>query len=368
MSCRRRSWIGGTLRDSDSPVRTSVFGGTIRRRHDLPFPGEILVSAGEEIEAGAPWAVRNPAGRVSIRDISRVSKVPPARVLDETNQIQNREIPPGTVIAAGSGVSTLFGGGDWVAPWNGKLAHASTLSGLGFFQQSIGSTALFARLSGVVVEVADRSHIVIEGSATSIRCAYGAGGTSFGRIRNVVDHAPLDFLADDADGMWIVVVAETVSMDWIDALPSEQIAAVVAPSTSVETFSQGPNDPENGGSSTAQPRIPIMLTEGVCSARMPPALQRIFRQHQGRSASVVAASTPGEAEVLLIGGNLAAGAKRMAAMRVAAGPDLGAQVNQGESEALYRRNGAGVLGRLVDLHREEGGRTQVIADNLERLG
>ena len=96
-------------------------------------------------------------------------------------------------------------------------------------------------------------------------------------------------------------------------------------------------------------------------------MQWIFREHQGRVASVVAASTPGEAEVILIGGNIASGVKRRTAMRVAAGPELGAQVYQGESEALYRRNSAGVLGRLVDLHREEGGRTQVIADNLERI-
>ena len=54
-------------------------------------------------------------------------------------------------------------------------------------------------------------------------------------------------------------------------------------------------------------------------------------------------------------------------MRIAAGPDMGVQVYRGESEALYRRNSAGVLGRLIDLYREEGGRTQVIADNLERL-
>ncbi len=356
------------MRDNESRIRTSVFGDTIRRRHDLPFPGEILVSTGDKIEAGAPWAVCNPVGRVSIRDITRVSRVPPARVIDATDQTQNREMPTGAVIAAGAGVGTLFGAGDWVAPWNGKLAHVSTLSGLGFFQQSIGSIALFARLSGAVVEVAGRSHIVIEGSATSIRCAYGAGGTSFGRIINVADRAELDFLADDADGMWIVVVADTVSANWIDALPPEQIAAVVAPSMSVETFPESRKDPENGGSRIAQPRIPTVLTEGVCSARMPPALQRIFRKHQGRMASVVAASTPGEAEVILIGGSTVTGASRPAAMRIAAGPDLGAQVRQGESEALYHRNGAGVLGRLVDLHREEGGRTQVIADNLERLG
>ena len=294
MSCRRRTWIGGALRDNESPVRTSVFGGTIRRRHDLPFPGEILVSTGDKIKAGAPWAVCNPVGRVGIRDITRVSRVPPARVLEETNELQNREIRSGTVIAAGAGVGTLFGAGDWVAPWNGKLAHVSTLSGLGFFQQSIGSIALFARLSGAVVEVADRSHIVIEGSATSIRCAYGAGGTSFGRVLNVADRTEREFLTDDADGMWVVVVADTVSMDWIDTLPPEQIAAVVAPSMSVETFPESRKDPENGGSRTAQPRIPTVLTEGVCSARMPPALQQTFRKHQGRIASVVAASTPGD--------------------------------------------------------------------------
>lgn len=355
------------MRANESPVRTSVFRGTIRRRHDLPFPGDILVSSGDQVEAGAPWAVCNPVGRVSIRDITRVSRVPPARVLEETNQPQNQEIPAGTVIAAGAGVGTLFGAGDWVAPWNGKLAHVSTISGLGFFQQSIGSTALFARLSGTVVEVADGSHIVIEGSATSIWCAYGVGGTSFGRVVNVADGAGLEFRADDEDGMCVVVVADTVSMDWIDALPPEQVAAVVAPSMSLDKFPQSRKPARNGESRDAQPRIPTVLTEGVCSARMPPALQWIFRKHEGQTASVIAASTPGEAEVILIGGDIVASAERPAAMRIAAGPDMGVQVYRGESEALYRRNGAGVLGRLVDLYREEGGRTQVIADNLERL-
>ncbi len=288
-------------------------------------------------------------------------------MVEETNQLQNQEIPAGAVIAAGAGVGTLFGAGDWVAPWNGKLAHVSTISGLGFFQQSIGSTALFARLSGTVVEVGNGSHIVIEGSATSIRCAYGAGGTSFGRVVNVSDSAGLEDCADDEDGMCIVVVADTVSMDWIDALPPEHIAAVVAPSMSLDKPPQSRKPARNGESRDGQPRIPTVLTEGVCSARMPPALQWIFRKHEGQMASVVAASTPGEAEVILMGGDIATSAKRPEAMRIAAGPDMGVQVYRGESEALYRRNGAGVLGRIVDLYREEGGRTQIVADNLERL-
>ncbi len=365
MYCHRKIWTGTALSANDLMIRTSVQTGTLRRRHDLPFPGEILVSVGDEIEVGARWAVCHPVGRTSIRDITRVSRVPPAQAREATKDAEDREVPAGAVIAKGAGM--LLGSAEWVAPWNGRLVHVSSLSGLGFFQETIDSIALFTRLSGTVIEVGERSHIVIEGNATSIGCAFGAGGTSFGRILVVTDGTEVEFPVEEPPGPWIVVATDAVAAKWIDRLPPEQTAAIVAPSMPVDAFFDMKQSPDNGDSASAQWKIPTALTEGICSARMPPALQQIFRDHEGQMASVVAASTPGEAEVVLIDDPNSADPDQPTVMRIAAGPDLGTQVLPRESEAVDGRNGAGVLGRMIDLHREEGGRTEVIAENLERL-
>ena len=346
-------------------VRTSVRRGLQRRRHDLPFPGEILVSAGDEIEVGAQWAVCQPVGRTSIRDVTRVSRVPPARVREATKDARDREIPAGTVIARGAG--TLLASAEWVAPLNGRLAHVSDISGLGFFQETSDSIALFARLSGTVIECVERSHIVVEGNATSIRGAFGAGGTSFGRVLVVTEGTDIEFPVEGPAGPWIVVVTDAVTAGRIGRLPPDRTAAIVAPSMPAEVFLGMDQSPENGDPAAPRWNLPTVLTEGICSARMPPALQQIFREHEGRFASVVATSTPGEAEVILIGDPDATDRDQSPALRISAGPNLGTQVLPRDSKAIGSRNAAGVLSQMIDLHREEGGRTEVIAENLERI-
>ena len=355
------------LSTSLSLVQSSVAAGPLKRRHDLPFAGEIEVQVGQDIEIGTRWAVCHPAGRTSIRDIPRVSRVSPAQAAEAIDSPLGDEVAEGSRLAKGGGF--LSGSRDWTAPWNGRMEHISDLSGLGFFRESLDAIPLYARLSGTVVEVVDGSHIDIEGRATAIRCAYGAGGTSFGRILVASEGSDIEFPRDGPEGPWIVMILDTLTPDWISALPLEKTSGLIAPSVAPESIDVFEASPDAGEANAgAKKRPPTVLTEGICSSRMPPALQKIFRSCIEMQACLVASSTPGEAEVILPEADRSALPQMDEAVRIAAGPQIGVQGTWKGHEAPFGRNGAGVVGHMVDLQRDEGGIARVISDNLERLG
>lgn len=363
MSYHLQIWIKVVLNLKNLQIRTSVLRQTLQRRHELPFPGRILVAVGDRIDVGASWAVCDRIGRTSIRDVSRLARIPPAQTPEATRDAQDCEISAGAVVVKGTG--SLFGSRQWSAQWNGKLAHVSSISGLGFFQESMAALPLLARLSGKIVEVAEGSHIVIEGTATALRCAYGAGGTSFGRI-TLTDSSDLIPPVDDPSVQCVVVTTETLSTKSLDHWVPHA-AAIVAPSMAAETLLALQNSRVSDSSATQQWDIPIVLTEGISSARMPPVLQQLFRNCDGQSASVVATSTPGEAEILVIQEPGSIDSLAPLAMRIAAGPELGTQVSARTTEVVEGRNSAGIVGAIMNLHREEGGKVQVLTENLEEL-
>jgi len=345
-------------------ARPSVHGGRLRRVHTLPFQGEILVREGDAIEAGDRWAVCMPVARVDARDVTALSGVPPVQVGEAVLVSVKAPVAAGTVLARGKG--RLFGGGDWTARWDGELVHVSVLSGLAFFRETAVEAPLYSRLSGTVVAVSEGRHIAVEGEAVSVRCALGAGGTGFGRVVVASEEAGVQFPLNGPEGPWVVVVADTLQPTWIASLPEGKVSAVIAPSISADRYLEltgkwGASD----GSPPALAAVPLVLTEGICESRMPPAVQRTFRDHSGRMACVVASSIPGEAEVLLIGRSPVLGSG--SALRIASGDYMGAQATAVQEEAVMGRNATGVLAPQLRVRREEGGTMRVCLDNLESL-
>lgn len=339
--------------------------GRLRRRHFLPYPGEILVGPGDPVEAGSRWAVCHPRGKVGIRDVTRITGVPPAKVGEAAGAVMGQRVSEGTVIARATG--GFVGRRDWIAPWTGQLVHLSALSGLGFFREELDEFPLYCRISGVVIEAVEGSHVVIEGQASAIRCAFGAGGTGFGRVLVASAGNEVQFPLGDQKVPSIVLITDPLDPEWLDSLPPERVSGVIAPSISpIRYLALAERRLASRDVSGGSVPVPVLLTEGIGRARMPPALQRLLRDHEGRPACAVASSRPGECEILLLGRN-APPPGRFPPLRLAGGPLMGAQASAVGQDPVTGRNGAGFLVPELLVQRDEGGRLMVPLDNLEFL-
>ena len=348
-------------------IRRSIAGGTLRRRHNLPYPGEIVVAEGDAVEPGATWARCTPGGRASARELAALTRLPPARIGEALLSPEGELAPTGELLARGRG--GLLRSQDWVAEWPGAMGHVSQISGLAFFIEAVDPVPLYARLGGTVVEVVAGSHIVIEGQAVAVAGAFGGGGTGFGDI-TVVDDDPGAAVGLPGDNPALLVFTGPLRFEWLTAYPRDRVAGVVAPTVAAaEIESRTGLPPTRAALAEILGDIPVLLTEGIGSAPMPPALQRRFRRHAGRPGCLSGGARAGEAEVLLPAGDEpAADGEASERLRIGTGRHLGAEVVPLAGGPRAHRTGAGQLTRQVEVRSDERGRLHVPLWNLESLG
>ena len=354
--------------DSDrAPFRAAVATGKIRRRHTLPFPGEILVEVGEEVELGAPWARCTPGGRTSVSDVSSLTRLPSARIGEAMLSQDGETVPEGELLVRGRG--GLLRGRDWTASWPGAISYVSKLSGLAFFTESADPAPLYCRLHGSVVEVEKGRHVVVEGDATAIAGALAQGGLGFGNIF-VAGEGLQSGYPEASDGeSWLIVFTESLRFDWLTSYPRERVAGVIAPSILPDEVESRPGSPPTRAAlGEILGELPLLLTEGIGNAAMPAALQRRLRAHEARPASLSGSALPGEAEILLVEPDEEAdGDDGELRLRIGGGRYLGSEVTLLKAGPRSRRTGAGLLTPHLEVRSHERGRLHVPVHNLERL-
>lgn len=350
-----------------TPLREAVATGKIRRRHTLPFPGEILVAAGDEVELGTPLARCTPGGRTSVRDLSGLTKLPAARIGEALLSREREGVPEGELLVRGRG--GLLRGREWTSEWPGAIKYVSKISGLAFFAESTDPAPLYSRMRGLVKEVEEDKHIVVEGEATAIAGALGQGGMGFGNIVVAGEGSQVQYPAGGDGDAWLIVFTESLRFDWLTSLPRERVAGVIAPSilpSEIESRTGSP--PTRAALGEILGKFPLLLTEGIGKAAMPAALQRRLRAHDGRPASLNGGTMPGEAEVLLVEPDEAAGTDDdEARLRVGGGRFLGSEVTLLSGGPSPRRTGAGLLTTQLEVRSDERGQQFVPVRNLERL-
>ncbi len=355
------------MESDPTPLRPAAATGRLRRRHSLPFPGEILVRLGDSVELGTPWARCTPGGRTSVRDLAGLSRLPSARIGEALLSEEGDDVPTGELLARGRGA--LLSGRDWTASWPGTISYFSKISGLAFFTESTDPAPLYCRLHGSVVEIEKDTHIVIEGDATAIAGALGHGGVGFGNIL-VAGEGPQTSFPVTGDGETsLIVFTESLRFDWLTSFPRDRLAGVIAPSilpSEIESRTGSP--PTHTALAEILGAFPLLLTEGIGNAAMPAALQRRLRAHGGRPASLNGSALPGRAEILLVQPDKAAdGDDDEVRLRIGGGRFLGSEVSLVPDEPLSRRTGAGLLTPHLEVRSGDRGRLHVPVLNLERL-
>ncbi|MDP6350207.1 MAG: hypothetical protein QGG58_10620 [Chloroflexota bacterium] len=348
-------------------IRRSIAGGTLRRHHSLPYPGEIVVAEGDAIEPGATWARCTPSGRASARVLAEMTRLPPARIGEALLSPEGKLAPAGELLARGRG--GLRRSRDWVAEWPGVMGHVSKISGLAFFIEAVDPVPLYARLGGTVVEVVADSHIVIQGQAVAVAGAFGGGGTGFGNI-TVVDDDPGAAVGLPGDNPALLVFTGPLRFEWLTAYQRERVAGVVAPTVAAaEIESRTGLPPTRAALAEILDDLPVLLTEGIGSAPMPPALQRRFRRHAGHPGCLRGSARAGEAEVLLPAGDEPADdGEASDRLRIGNGRHLGAEVVPLAGGPRAHRTDAGQLTRQIEVRSDAHGRLYVPLWNLESLG
>jgi hypothetical protein len=355
------------MKTDPTAPRATVTIGKLRRRHTLPFPGEILVKLGDTVELGTPWARCTPGGRTSVRDLAGLSRLSAARIGEALLSREREGVPTGDLLARGRG--TLLRRRDWTAAWPGAVTYVSKISGLAFFAESTDPAPLYCRLHGSVVEIEKDKHIVIEGDAAAIAVALGHGGLGFGNIL-VAGEGPQTSLPVTGEGeASLIVFTESLRFDWLTAFPRDRLAGVIAPSVMAsEIKSRTGSPPTHSALAEILGEFPLLLTEGIGNASMPGALQRRLRAHEGRPASLVGSALPGRAEILLIQPDEAAAVDDdEVRLRIGAGRFLGSEVSLLPDESLSRHTGAGLLTPHLEVRSGDRGRLHVPGLNLERL-
>ena len=349
-----------------------VWVGRLRRRHALTFPGHVLVDVGDTVEPGQIWCRGRLRRGVVVVDLPRLLQAPPDEALASVAVEPGVEVEADTVLAGTPG--RLRTSRHWLAPSRGMLDEVSSETGVAVFVRSAQDAALYCRLGGQVVSVDPDAGIVVEGDGVAVAGALGGGGRAYGPFRFVESGERPDA---DADGHepGILVTPDPLRADWVRRALQTQAAGIVAPSADAEMVTglglaptvAGLAPPEGGYGRSPRP---IVLTGGVGSARMPRALQALFRAADDRFGAVIGSRRPGQSEILLPAAAADGLAARTDASRpvcLTSGPQAGTEgVVLGDAPDVGR-TASGIAARFVRVRLAEGGVTAWPTPNLTTL-
>ena len=344
----------------DMALPRGVFVGTLRRRHALPFPGRILVDVGDTVVPGQVWCRGRVRRGVAVVDLPRLLQVPPSDVHDLL------AVEPGETVEAETPLagtpSRLRTSRHWLAPTRGVLSEVNEETGVAVFVEEVRDAVLHCRLGGEVVYADPEDGIVVEGDGVAVAGALGGGGRAYGPFRFVESGERPDAKAGGLEP-GVLVTPDPLRADWVRRALETQPAGIVAPSADAEMVTGLGLAPTIAGlappeGSFGRPPQAIVLTGGAGFARMPHALQDVFRAAEGEVGAVVGARRPGLSEVLLPPA-AAEGLRQRTTeglpVRLASGPSAGAEgVVLGDASDIGRM-ASGIAAQFVRVRLAEGG-------------
>ena len=201
-----------------------------RTRRVLPIQGEVLVQAGDHVEATDVVARANLPGDVTPVNLSNILSAQPGEIPGLMLKHEGDRVAIGEVIARSKGIFGLFRS-EYEAKHDGTIETISNVTGQMLLRGEPIPVEVRAFATGEVVEVLQEEGCVVEADVTYIQGIFGIGGEAFGKIRMAGrDHsAPLtpDQILPDMRGQIIVgggrIHGETVQ-EAIDA----GVAAIVS--------------------------------------------------------------------------------------------------------------------------------------------
>jgi hypothetical protein len=260
-----------------------------RARRQLPLSGEVLVRAGDRVEAQQTVAHTFLPGDVTPLNMAKLLSMPAGDVPGSMVKKQGETIVPGDILARTKGIFGKFRT-EYKAAVSGTIESISSVTGQVIVRGAPLPVATKAYLAGTVVEIIPNEGCVIEADVAFVQGIFGIGGETFGRIRLACKAHDQELAADlitaDMKGA-VVIGGARMTEDAIERARHVGASAIVSGGIDDQDLKKFLGyDLGVAITGSEQVGLTIIITEGFGDIAMAERTFRLLGDHEGRDAAV----------------------------------------------------------------------------------
>ena len=262
---------------------------THRARRVLPIKGDVLVKAGDRVQARDIVAQTFMPGEITPLNMANLLSMPPADVKECMLKREGDRIEIGEPLAQTRGIFGLFKH-TYRAKDEGVIETISDVTGQVIIRGEQIPVEVMAYLTGEVIEVIGEEGVVIQADVTFIQGIFGVGGEQYGTIRMAAKSHEQELIADmitpDMKDC-IIVGGGRVWHEAIERAREVGAAAVVAGGIDDEDLREVLGyDLGVAITGTEQIGLTVIVTEGFGDIAMAERTFNLLRSREGDFASV----------------------------------------------------------------------------------
>jgi len=264
-----------------------------RARRLLPIAGDVLVKAGDRVDARQPVAQTFLPGDVTPLNLAKLLSIPPADVPDCMLKKPGDRVAPGEVVARTKGIFGKFRK-DYTSNVAGTIETISAVTGQVIVRGEPLPLQVLAFLAGRVIEIVPNEGCAIEADVTFVQGIFGVGGETFGPIRLACKSHDQTLTADliqpDMTGC-IIVGGARMTDEAIEKARSLGICAIVSGGIDDQDLRKILGY-DLGVAITGSERIglTLVITEGFGDVAMAARTFRLLAAREGDAAAVSGAT------------------------------------------------------------------------------
>lgn len=180
---------------SYTPGLTVTEQAVIRRRRQLPLPGQVLVQVGDHVQANQPVARAELPGKVYPINLANQLGVAPDEIKEYLVKKEGESIQSDEILAENKPLIKWFKT-EIRSPVTGTVESLSTVTGQVLLREPPRILEVLGYVNGSVVEVQPKQGVTVETTCTLIQGIFGIGGETWGTVI-VAAKSPDDVLRPD---------------------------------------------------------------------------------------------------------------------------------------------------------------------------
>lgn len=262
---------------------------THRVRRVLPIKGDVLVKAGDHVEAEQVVAQTFMPGDIEPVNLSNLLSMPPKDVKECMLKQEGDRVEVGEPMAQTKGIFGFFKN-VYKSKHAGTLETISEVTGQVIIRGEPIPVDVKAYLKGTVVEVIPDEGVIIEADVSFIQGIFGIGGETYGTIRMAGGGKQDDLSADLITAEMkdcIVVGGARITYEAVKKAQEVGAAAVVGGGINDQDLKKMLGY-DLGVAITGTERIglTVMVTEGFGDIAMADRTFELFKEREGMAAAV----------------------------------------------------------------------------------
>jgi hypothetical protein len=278
---------------SYTPGLTVTEHTVVRRKRQLPIPGEVLVRVGDRVTAESIIARTDLPGKVHALNLANLLGVAPDEIGDYLVKKSGEGVCRDEVMAENKPFISWFKT-EVRSPIDGTLESVSSVTGQALLREPPRSLNLLAYVDGTAVEVHPNQGVTVEATCTLIQGIFGIGGEAWGEVvmgvQAPAESVTLAGLGPDMKGK-IVVCGAFVGADLMRRAKEIGVTALVAGGLHDQDL-RAILGYDLGVAITGTERVgfTLVLTEGFGTIPMATKTFKLLERHAGQKASISGAT------------------------------------------------------------------------------